>query len=366
MNSGPNTFSEEGSITSNGDVSQPLAEITTREAPGAVARGTNLNEANLNEANLDSEFYQLPDEIETAQIITPDEASGGVPKIIEADLHSPDEQYSYENAGGDESGLPPGPPDLPTTLASAHEPPPPSAPPELDIFEHLGELRQRILYCVAATAVALCITWNFGAQLTEWFSHPISQVLKQHNTKGVANTLITIGPMEAFMVYFQITLVAALLLVMPFILFQMWRFIEPALTRHERRYGMVMLPFSVILFFTGSALGYLMSPVFFGFFLAFQPPEVAANYSYGESATLLAKMLLVFGVCFQVPVVTIFLHKIGVVSRNVLIQYWRHVVLVIFVVVAIITPTWDPFTLIVCSLPPCILYGVSIWLIKWL
>ena len=366
MNSGPNMFSEEGSATSNGAASpsapQMPVEITTREAPGAVARGTNLNEANL-----DSEFYQLPEaEIETSQIITPDEASGGVPIVIEADLSSPAEQYSYENAGGDESVPPPGPPDLPTALASAHEPPPPPAPPELDIFEHLGELRQRILYCVAATAVALSITWNFGTQLTAWFSHPISQVLKQHNTKDTANTLITIGPMEAFMVYFQITLVAALLLVMPFILFQMWRFIEPALTRHERRYGMVMLPFSVILFFTGSVLGYFMSPVFFGFFLAFQPPGVAANYSYGESATLLAKMLLVFGVCFQVPVITIFLHKIGIVSRNVLIQYWRHVVLVIFVVVAIITPTWDPFTLVVCALPPCILYAVSIWLIKWL
>ena len=129
---------------------------------------------------------------------------------------------------------------------------------------------------------------------------------------------------------------------------------------------MVLVPFSVALFFIGSALGYYMSPVFFNFFLAFQPPGTVANYSYGQSVALLAKMLLVFGVCFQVPVIVIFLHKIGVVSQDILIKYWRHVIVAIFTVVAIITPTWDPLTLIVCAVPPCLLYFVAIWMIRWL
>lgn len=129
---------------------------------------------------------------------------------------------------------------------------------------------------------------------------------------------------------------------------------------------MVLVPFSVILFFAGCALGYAMSPVFFQFFLAFQPPDTIANFSYSKSVALLAKMLLVFGACFKVPVITIFLHKIGLVSRNVLIEYWRHVVVVIFIVVAILTPTWDPLTLTVCAVPPCLLYGLSIWMVKWL
>jgi sec-independent protein translocase protein TatC len=168
------------------------------------------------------------------------------------------------------------------------------------------------------------------------------------------------------MIYFQITFVSALLLGMPMILFQAWRFIEPALTNNERRYTSLLVPFSVGLFILGSALGYYVSPLFFNFFLQFVPENVQANLSFSDSIVLLAKMLLVFGVCFQIPVVTIFLIKAGVVSRNVLIEYWRHAVIVIFTVVAVITPTWDPLTLMVCALPSCILYLFSIWLVKWL
>lgn len=89
-------------------------------------------------------------------------------------------------------------------------------------------------------------------------------------------------------------------------------------------------------------------------------------WTYTSVVTLIGKMLLVFGVCFQVPVITIFLNKTGIVSRNLLIEYWRHVVVVIFIAVAVLTPTWDPITLAVCAVPPCVLYALSIWLIKWL
>jgi sec-independent protein translocase protein TatC len=232
-----------------------------------------------------------------------------------------------------------------------------------DLFSHLGELRARILWSVLAVALASSVTWHFGTDIQAFLARPILRSLKASGLKG---QLITIEPQEGFYLYFQITLASAIILAAPFVLFQMWRFIEPALTKTERRYSIVLIPFSVLLFFAGVALGYLMSPVFFNFFLQFQPPETVANFSYGSSVALLAKMLLVFGVCFQVPVVTIFLNKIGIVSRNLLIEYWRHAVVVIFTIVAVITPTWDPLTLCVCATPPCLLYMLSIWLVKWL
>jgi sec-independent protein translocase protein TatC len=129
---------------------------------------------------------------------------------------------------------------------------------------------------------------------------------------------------------------------------------------------MTLVPFSVVLFFSGAALGFYLTPLFFRFFLQFQPPNSESYWSYASVASLLAKMLLVFGICFQVPVVTVFLNKIGLMSRNWMIEYWRHVVVVMFAIVAIITPTWDPVTLTAAALPPCLLYGVSIWLVKWL
>jgi len=153
---------------------------------------------------------------------------------------------------------------------------------------------------------------------------------------------------------------------MPWILFQIWGFLEPALTRKERRYTLILVPFSIILFALGVALGYYISPMFYRYFVAFRPAGVAANWDYLDTIVLQFKLLLAFGISFQVPVITIFLNKAGLVSRNWLIEYWRHAVIVIFVVVAFITPTWDPLTMTICAVPPCILYGLSIWLIKWL
>lgn len=232
-----------------------------------------------------------------------------------------------------------------------------------DLFSHLGELRNRILYSVYGILVASILTWNYGQEISEWFARPIRGALKKH---GVQFKLVTLDATEGFQTYLQITLVAAILLAMPWVLFQMWRFLEPALTKTERKFSIILLPFSILLFFAGCALGYVMSPLFFEFFLLFQPPGAEANFGYGVTIALLAKMILVFGLCFQVPIIIIFLNKIGLVSRNFLIDYWRHAVILIFVVVAVITPTWDPMSLAVCAVPPCVLYGVSIWMVKWL
>lgn len=235
---------------------------------------------------------------------------------------------------------------------------------ELSLVDHLRELRTRLLFSVGAVALTMVLTWNFTTPIQHWFARPIMDALKKY---GHGNAqLFTPQVTDGFMIYFEISLVSALLISMPFVLFQLWRFIEPALTHNERRYTGVLVPFSTALFLGGCTMGYWLAPLFFKFFLQYQPPDSAAMFDYQHSILLLAKMMLVFGVCFQVPVITVFLNKTGIVSRNVMIEYWRHVVLLIFIVVAIITPTWDPITLIAASLPPCILYVISLWMIKWL
>ncbi|MBW3638144.1 MAG: twin-arginine translocase subunit TatC [Armatimonadetes bacterium] len=231
---------------------------------------------------------------------------------------------------------------------------------ELGLMQHLGELRQRLLYCAMILMVGMVFTWNYSEPLQKWFSQPIQQVIKG---KG---TLQAIDPTGFFSITVQFSLVSALILTAPLLFWQVWRFIEPALTHSERRYSIVLVPFSSALFFLGAGLAYAVAPFFFKFFIAFQPVGVAANWDYYTSIVLMAKMLLVFGVMFQVPIFIIFFHKIGLISRNVLIQYWRHAVVVIFIVAAVLTPTWDPVTLAVCAVPPCLLYVLSIWLIKWL
>ena len=231
------------------------------------------------------------------------------------------------------------------------------------MFEHLAELRSRIIYTVVGVMLVMCFTWNYALPIQGWFSAPITRVLHSNGGKG---ELISTDPTAFFTLQFQSSLLAALILAAPWVLFQVWRFVEPALTNSERRYTLVLVPFSSVLFFMGAALGYYCAPLFFQFFLQFQPPGVAAQWKYDESVILMAKMLLIFGLSFQVPIVIIFGNKIGLISRNLLIEYWRHAVVVIFIIVAIATPTWDPFTMTACALPPCLLYLLSIWLVKWL
>jgi len=233
---------------------------------------------------------------------------------------------------------------------------------ELGLFEHLSELRARILSCVYVVFGMSILTWNLGTWIQETFTRPIQGVLREHP----GDKLISTHPAGFFMIYCEISVISAIIFTMPWILFQIWGFLEPALTRKERRYTLILVPFSIILFALGVALGYYISPMFYRYFVAFRPAGVAANWDYLDTIVLQFKLLLAFGISFQVPVITIFLNKAGLVSRNWLIEYWRHAVIVIFVVVAFITPTWDPLTMTICAVPPCILYGLSIWLIKWL
>lgn len=234
---------------------------------------------------------------------------------------------------------------------------------ELGLFEHLAELRMRLLYSFVALGLGMVVTWNLGKPLQEWFAHPI---LKALENAGGGGKMVVNDPAGALTAYFYFSMVSGLILAMPVILFQFWRFIEPALTRTERRYSVVLIPFSIVLFILGAALGYYCSPLFFKFFLVWIPEGTVAYWDYVTSITLMAKMILVFGVSFQVPIIIIFLNKMGILTRNLLIDYWRHSVVVIFTVIAVLTPTWDPVTLCICATPPCLLYVLSIWLIKWL
>jgi sec-independent protein translocase protein TatC len=264
-------------------------------------------------------------------------------------------------ADGDGGSVPPAPPlDLDGSSGGSGGDPDTPRDKELGLVEHLAELRVRLLWCFAAVGVGMVVTWNKCNEISEWILAPILHALKGKGTP------ISTDPTGFFTIYLQISMVSALIITMPFLLFQVWRFIEPALTNNERRYTLVLVPFASVLFFLGVGLGYWMSPMFFNFLLAFQLNGVLANWDYGLTVVFLAKTLLIFGLAFQVPVVTIFLNKTGIVSRNLLIHYWRHVVVVIFTVVAFVTPTWDPLTMTVCALPPCLLYLVSIWMVKWL
>ena len=281
--------------------------------------------------------------------------------VTGADVIEGEQLFADDGAGGDDGGEPPTATALSTSGSGRPDTP---KDQEQGLFEHLNELRARLLHAMLGVIAVMAITWSYTYQLQDWFAAPIRAVLNQNGIKK--GDLVLLGAPEAFTLYFQFSLTSALIIAMPWVLFQVWRFVEPALTNSERRYTLVLVPFSSTLFFLGAGLGYACAPLFFKFFLEYQPPGVLAQWKYDDSIILMAKMLLIFGLAFQVPIIIIFGHKIGLISRNLLIEYWRHAVVVIFIVVAVLTPTWDPVTMTACALPPCLLYLLSIWLVKWL
>ncbi|MDW8289672.1 MAG: twin-arginine translocase subunit TatC, partial [Armatimonadota bacterium] len=164
----------------------------------------------------------------------------------------------------------------------------------------------------------------------------------------------------------KLSFVVGLILAAPYVTYQIWAFVAPGLTRSERRVVKMFLPFSALLFVMGVVLGYLFLPAAIRWFLSYLADYGNATLLQNPlSYVLLAvKILLAFGLCFQLPIVLIILAKLGLVSSKRLMTYWRHAVVLIFAVAAVVTPTNDPLSLMVMALPMIFLYFFTVGVVK--
>jgi len=166
-----------------------------------------------------------------------------------------------------------------------------------------------------------------------------------------------------FVLMMQIALVAGLILGAPGIIMELWLFVEPALEPHERKWVVLVVPLATILFLGGVVFCYWISPRAFAFFLRFnQSLHVDVELTLQPYLYFLMRLLLVFGLAFELPLVLTFLAAVGIVTRAQLLAWWRHAVLVIFIFAAIATPTTDPATMSMLAGPMVVLYLISVWL----
>ncbi|PIZ46151.1 MAG: twin-arginine translocase subunit TatC [Armatimonadetes bacterium CG_4_10_14_0_8_um_filter_66_14] len=173
------------------------------------------------------------------------------------------------------------------------------------------------------------------------------------------------SPLEPLLVRFQVVAVAGIVFLSPAIFYQIWAFIWPALYGHERKAVGPVIPASFLLFWCGVALAYTVIPIFFLFLLGFATGEAQVLNFVKWYIPFLAKVCLSMGLVFQMPIVFWMLGKLRIVTAGGLMKVWRHAIVVIFIVSAIITPTWDPFNLCLMALPICALYFLSVFLV-WL
>ena len=228
-----------------------------------------------------------------------------------------------------------------------------------DLITHLTELRARLLRSIAYALIGALVVWSFFNPIYRFLMRPIMRALKQGKGELIVTQL-----MEGFLVKIEITLIGGIILAAPFIYYEIWAFIAPGLTRKERRAARPLVPISGLLFLMGAALGYLLTEPSLMWLLKLNPPEAVARYQLNTNLLLLMKFYLALGIAFQLPVVIVLLAKMGIVNSRLLSRRWREAVVVIFVVAAIITPTWDPITMTIAGLPMVALYLATIGVVK--
>lgn len=221
-------------------------------------------------------------------------------------------------------------------------------------LSHLEELRRRLIACAIAVGIGFVGCY--------FFSEPLFQVLigplKTHMPAG--ERLIYTNLPEMFFAYIKTAFVAGLLLAAPFIFYEIWMFVAPGLYQKEKKYLIPFVVFSSILFVGGALFGYfIVFPFGFKFFLAFANEYVRALPSVKQYFSFSIKLLLAFGVVFELPVVVFFLARIGLVTASLMRKQRKYAILLIFVVAAILTPP-DVVTQFMMAGPLIILYEIGV------
>ena len=228
-----------------------------------------------------------------------------------------------------------------------------------DLISHLSELRGRLLRVILYALAGTLLVWIFFDPLYSFLVRPITEPLAR-----MGGQLTVRGLLEGLLVKCQIALVGGLLLAAPLILWELWAFAAPGLTAGERRAIRPLLPVSGLLFLLGVALGYLITGPSVAWLLRYIPPSTQAWLTLNETVLLMLKFYLAFGLSFQLPIVIVILAKLGIVDSRLLIKRWREAVVAVFLLAALITPSWDPLTMTVCALPMVALYLGTIGAVK--
>lgn len=219
---------------------------------------------------------------------------------------------------------------------------------------HLEELRKRLIICFIAVGIGFAGAYGFKEKLFQVLTAPLIRVMKS------GDTLIFTNLPEAFFTYLKVSFLAGLLLASPVILYQFWMFVAPGLYQRERR---VLLPivFLSTLFFLGGALfGYfIVFPWGFQFFLGFATETIRPLPSMREYLSFSAKLLLAFGIVFEMPLVLTAMARLGIVSVDFLKKNRKYAILLFFTGAAILTPP-DVITQVMMAVPLMLLYEVSI------
>ncbi|MDQ1325304.1 MAG: sec-independent protein translocase protein TatC [Campylobacterota bacterium] len=236
-----------------------------------------------------------------------------------------------------------------------------------ELKPHLVELRKRLGLSVLSVFIMFAIAFTFHEPILEWVTHPLNDALSQVSeiSKKAAEGMVTTHQVGgAFFVALKVSFFAALIGALPFVLYQLWLFIAPGLYANEKK---MILPFVVggtVMFVIGVLFSYyIVTPFGFQFLITFGSFLYTPLINIEDYVGFFTKIMVGFGISFELPVFAYFLALLGLVTDRTLIDFFKYAIVIIFIVAAILTPP-DVLTQFLMAVPLVLLYGLSILIVR--
>jgi len=229
---------------------------------------------------------------------------------------------------------------------------------EMTFLEHLEELRWRLIYAIVGIVI--------GAIICGIFIDYIIELILLLPAKKANADLQNLRPFGQIFLYFEIAIICGIIVSIPNLFYQLWRFIAPALKQNERKYVFSIVVFSSLCFITGLVFAYfIMLPTVMNFAANFGTQSIKNQFAIDEYLSIVLSVLLAAGLIFELPMISFFLSKLGILTPAFMRKYRRHAIIIIMVLAAFLSPGTDPVSQVLLAIPLFILYEISIIVSKF-
>ena len=228
------------------------------------------------------------------------------------------------------------------------------SPDSMTFLEHLSDLRKRLLYSLIALMVGVIPAWVFSKDLYHILERPVLKYLPE------GESLVFLSITDPFILHIKVAFLASLFFMSPFIFAQLWLFVSPGLYKREKKYVVPFVLFTTVFFVGGAVFGYFVVFDWAVRFFLNMGSEFTAMITIDKYFRIILRVLLGIAVVFELPTLTFFLARMGVITPKWMVKKFKYAVLVVFIIAAVITPTPDMVTQSIIAVPMLGLYGISI------